>query len=534
MKKESDSISQCKTCESKVLRSDCSGWSVGRTHMHKKICSILVMMLILAVSMLGLSACSSAALPASTVTGSDSLPGSSIGVQLGTTGDIYAQDYIELGSEVKEYNKGADAIMALRQGKVDCVIIDEQPALSFVELNSDLSILDEEFVIESYAMCIAKDNTELLEQVNTALAQLKEDGTLESILSNYIGDSTGESPYESPAGTSRENGTLVMATNAAFKPYEYVEEGKIVGIDVDMAQAVADVLGMELEVQDMEFDSIITAVQSGKADIGVAGMTVTEDRLKNVNFSDPYTTTKQVIVVRNGQASNDSIFSIEKFKTNFIKENRWQYITTGLLTTLRISLFAVIIGIVLGFSIAIGRFTCDKTGKAKILNWILKAYITVIRGTPAMIQLLIIYYVVFASVNIDAVLVATVAFGLNSSAYLAEIVRSGIASIDEGQFEAGRSLGFNYVQTMWYFILPQAIRNILPALGNEFIVLLKETSISGYIGIRDLTRGGDLIRSNTYDAFMPLIAVALIYLALVMFLSMLVGKMERRLKNDVR
>lgn len=151
-----------------------------------------------------------------------------------------------------------------------------------------------------------------------------------------------------------------------------------------------------------------------------------------------------------------------------------------------------------------------------------------------MIQLLIIYYVVFSSSNIDAVLVATIAFGLNSSAYIAEIIRSGLSSIDEGQFEAGRSLGFNYVRTMMYFILPQAIKNILPALGNEFIVLIKETSISGYIGIRDLTRGGDFIRSRTYDAFMPLIAVAFIYLVIVIFLSMLVGKFERRLKNNAR
>ena len=203
-----------------------------------------------------------------------------------------------------------------------------------------------------------------------------------------------------------------------------------------------------------------------------------------------------------------------------------------MLNTLKIAFFAVLIGVVFGFLLAIIRFSCDTTGKLKILNWICKAYITIIRGTPTMIQLLIIYYVVFASVNINAVFVAIVAFGLNSSAYIAEIVRSGLYSIDKGQLEAGRSLGFNYSKTLWYFILPQAVKNILPALGNEFIVLLKETSISGYIGILDLTRGGDLIRSRTYDAFMPLIAVALIYLALVMFLSMLVGRLERRLKKN--
>ena len=174
----------------------------------------------------------------------------------------------------------------------------------------------------------------------------------------------------------------------------------------------------------------------------------------------------------------------------------------------------------------------DKTGKLKLLNLLLKAYLTIIRGTPAMIQLLIIYYVIFASSDISKVLVAIIAFGLNSSAYIAEIVRSGIMSIDEGQFEAGRSLGFSYSQTMTNFILPQAIKNVLPALGNEFIVLIKETSISGYIGIMDLTRGGDLIRSRTYDAFLPLIAVALVYLVIVVVLTSLLSKLEKRLKND--
>ncbi|MCQ2417488.1 MAG: ABC transporter substrate-binding protein/permease [Oscillospiraceae bacterium] len=464
----------------------------------------------------------------------DDLPGAIIGTQLGTTGDIYASDYEEEGSVIKQFNKGSDAIMALKQGKVDCVIIDNEPAKKYVSMNQNLSILDEEFVVEDYAICIAKENTELKDKINLALADLKEKGTLNEIILNYIGDESGNHPYVSPEGVNHSNGKLVMATNAQFEPYEYRENGEIVGIDVDMATALCDYLGMELEIQDIEFDSIITAVQSGKADIGVAGMTITEDRLKNVNFSDPYTTATQVIIVRNGGDSGNLLQLKEKFENNFIKDNRWKFITDGLLHTIQISFFAVLIGIVLGFLLAIIRFTCDTTRKFRILNWICKMYITVIRGTPAMIQLLIIYYVIFASVNINPVFVATVAFGLNSSAYMAEIVRSGISSIDIGQFEAGRSMGFNYVQTMWNFILPQAIRNILPALGNEFIVLLKETSISGYIGIIDLTRGGDLIRSRTYDAFMPLIGIALIYLAMVMFLSMLVGKLERRLKNDVK
>ncbi len=222
----------------------------------------------------------------------------------------------------------------------------------------------------------------------------------------------------------------------------------------------------------------------------------------------------------------------DRFIQNFVAEDRWRYITDGLGVTLKVTIAAVVLGIVLGFVIAIVRSTHDMTGKLKVANFICRVYLTVIRGTPVVVQLLIIYFVIFASVNIDKVVVAIIAFGINSGAYVAEIVRSGIMSIDKGQFEAGRSLGFNYAQTMIYIIIPQAFKNIFPALGNEFIVLLKETSVSGYIAMQDLTKGGDIIRSRTYDAFMPLIAVALIYLVLVMLLEFVFNKMERKMRNS--
>jgi len=223
------------------------------------------------------------------------------------------------------------------------------------------------------------------------------------------------------------------------------------------------------------------------------------------------------------------------FHQNFIQDDRWLMLVKGLRTTLLITLLALLMGLVLGFLVAIIRSTHDKTGKLKILNFFSKIYLTVIRGTPVMVQLLIIYFVIFAPVKINPTIVAVLAFGLNSGAYVAEIVRSGIMSIDNGQFEAGASLGFGYAQTMIFIILPQAFKNILPALANEFIVLLKETSIAGYIGVKDLTKAGDSIQSVTYEAFMPLIAVAIIYLVMVMGLTKLVGMLERRLaKNDKR
>lgn len=222
----------------------------------------------------------------------------------------------------------------------------------------------------------------------------------------------------------------------------------------------------------------------------------------------------------------------DRFVLNFIEDNRYMYLVRGLITTLIVTFFAVLIGALLGFIIAIIRSTYSKTGKLRILNFLCNIYITVIRGTPVVVQLLIIYFVIFGSVNINKIFVAVLAFGLNSGAYVAEIVRSGIMAVDEGQFEAGRSLGFNYAQTMRLIILPQAIKNILPALGNEFIVLLKETSVSGFIALEDLTKAGDIIRGRTYDAFMPLIAVALIYLVLVIIFTKLVNRLERRLRNS--
>lgn len=231
------------------------------------------------------------------------------------------------------------------------------------------------------------------------------------------------------------------------------------------------------------------------------------------------------------------------FILNFIEDNRWTYITSGLKNTLIITLFAGLIGIFLGAIVAIVRSSYDKNYKSMknglkkgilaLSNSVCKIYLTVIRGTPVVVQLMIMYYIIFASSR-NSLLVAILAFGINSGAYVAEIVRSGIMSIDEGQFEAGRSLGFDYTQTMTHIIIPQAIKNVLPALANEFIVLIKETSVAGYVTIRDLTMGGNIVRAATYSPFMPLIAVALIYLVLVMFFTWLIGKIERRLRNSER
>lgn len=218
------------------------------------------------------------------------------------------------------------------------------------------------------------------------------------------------------------------------------------------------------------------------------------------------------------------------YKT-LILDDRYKYILEGLLNTVVMAFFAVIIGIILGLIVSIIRNDYEVNKKHKILNFISKMYVEIIRGTPVILQLMIIYYVIFKSVNINIILVGIIAFGINSGAYVSEIIRSGIKSIDKGQTEAGLSLGLKYKQVMKLIVLPEAFKNILPSLGNEFITLLKETSVGAYIGIIELTKSGDIIASRTYDYFFPLIIVALVYLILTLSLSKMVNVMERRLNN---
>lgn len=232
----------------------------------------------------------------------------------------------------------------------------------------------------------------------------------------------------------------------------------------------------------------------------------------------------------------------DSFTKTFITDDRWLQLLKGLGVTLEITFFALLIGVAIGFLVAIVRSTHDMNLSnrkcrvfgdyvLKIVNAICNIYITVIRGTPVVIQLMIMYYIIFASSR-EGIVAAIISFGINSGAYVAEIVRSGIMSIDRGQFEASRSLGFNYSSTMVHIIIPQAFKNVLPALGNEFIVLLKETSVAGYVALQDLTYVGNLIRSRTYEAFFPLITVAVIYLVIVLIISFFLKKLERRLRNS--
>lgn len=266
----------------------------------KKIIAVLLS----AAMLLSLAACGGAASSAASASSAPAenaiksvadLEGKKIGVQLGTTGDIYASDIKD--ATVEQYNKGFEAVQALSQGKIDAVVIDDQVAKALVADNAAVTILEEPFTVENYAICVSKKQSDLTQKMNKAIEELKTDGTLQAILDKYIGQIEGAKGYE-PAAGSYPNGTLVMATNAEFPPYEYHEGESIVGVDAEFAAAICHKMGYELKIEDMAFDSIIAAVQSGKADFGAAGMTVTEDRLKAIDFTDSYCTASQVVIVR--------------------------------------------------------------------------------------------------------------------------------------------------------------------------------------------------------------------------------------------
>ena len=476
------------------------------------------------------------------------LQGAVIGVQLGTTSDGLATELEKKGdgTKVERYNKGADAIQALLQGKIDCMVTDEAPAKAFQRVNPSLQILPETFDASSFAICVAKDHGELKQSINHAIRILKANGVIDSIVNRHLerGIAVAYTPKTSDVKKVGPEAlqklglkkSLRFATNATFEPFEYYQNGKIVGIDVDVANAIGDVLGVDVEILDMEFDAIITSVQAGKADAGIAGITVTPEREKNIGFTDSYADVRQVIMVNSGDAKvvDSQRGFVDKFKSCFIDDGRYQYMLQGLGNTLIITFFAIILSVILGTLIAIVRARHERKGDWKIPNMICQLYLTIMRGTPTMVQLLIIYYVVFASADVNKIFVAVIAFGLNSAAYIAEVIRSGIVSVDNGQMEAGRSLGLSYGKTMRLIILPQAFKNVLPAMGNELITLLKETSISGYIGLVDLTKGSDIIRSITYEAMMPLGVVALVYLFLVLGLNAGVRKLEKRLRKSER
>jgi len=454
-----------------------------------------------------------------------------IGVLLGSVHDTYAIKNFP-NAKIMQYKNPSELILAVKSGKVDAAMYTSETLYEILRIEKDLQILGDTLFSVPIAMGFNQKNDELKEKFNQFLKTIKENGDFDEMVKRWITDGKIEMPEIS---NSKQNGVLVIGTvSDKGLPFTIVKDNKLIGFDIELAERFAASLGKEGKYSDMEFGSLIVAAATNKIDMITSTLMITKERAKQIDFSDAYMQlgASMFILKKNVEGTEittktineDSFINgvVESFKSNIIQENRYLLILDGLQTTAIISIFATIFGTLLGGLICFMRMS-----RRKILLVTAKVFISVLRGTPVLVVLMIIFYVVFASVDIDPVVVAVIAFGLNFAAYVSEMFRTGIEGVEKGQTEAGIAIGFTKVKTFMYIVLPQAIRRILPVYKGEMISLVKMTSIVGYIAVQDLTKASDIIRSRTFDAFFPLIMVAVLYFLISWLLMVSIGYVER-------
>lgn len=453
------------------------------------------------------------------------LKGKRVGVLTGTMLDQILEKNVPTATAVY-FNTYPDQIVALQQGKIDAIILDTPIAIMFTANNKGVKILPEKVRNDSYALAVNKNNPILTDKINKALKEIKQEGTLESLSAKWLEGQMDKKKLPEITLTGI-NGTLRLGTNSATEPFAFVDgTGKVVGYDVELATRIAQKLGMNLEVVDMEFSALIPALQAEKVDVIGSCITVTPERAKMVNFSDSYYAGGISTIVRDEittGGTNYNLFTelVNSFKNTFIVEDRYKLVVQGLGITFLISILSGIFGSLLGFIVCMARLA-----KSKWANIPARIFVMVIQGTPIVVFLMILYYVVFRTTNINAIIVAVIAFAINFGAYTSEMMRTGIESVDQGQLEAASAIGFNKIQVFLKITFPQAARRVLPVFKGEFISMVKMTSVVGYIAIQDLTKMSDIIRSRTYEAFFPLIATALIYFLIANSLTSLMTLFE--------
>lgn len=470
----------------------------------------------------------------------DDLADKRIGVYAGSVHDIYAQKHYP-EAELHHYNTVADMVLALQTEKIDAAFFDKAASLVMMRSNPDIGILTDDVLTLPVGYGFSKSNPALRQQFNDWLKGIKSDGTFDRIYQRWFIDDPVQAQMPKidfdPAGKP-----LTLGVAVGDLPNSAIVNGEHIGMDIELLKSFAKSEGYNMKLVTMEFSSLVAALASGKVDIIADGIFITEERQKQVDFCDPYNYMATVVLALqkniaalaaasagvtsgvNPPASRPSFFQgiARSFHSNIILENRYLLILDGLKVTIIISILSVLFGTVLGGVICFLRMS-----RNRLANGFARLYISILRGTPVLVLLMIIFYVVFASVDIDPVIVAVVAFGLNFAAYVSEMFRTGIESIDCGQSEAGIALGFTKVKTFVYIIAPQAIRRILPVFKGEVISLVKMTSIVGYIAVQDLTKASDIIRSRTFDAFFPLIMVAVLYFMISWLLLLTLEYVER-------
>jgi len=449
----------------------------------------------------------------------DDISDKRIGIFTGTVHDAFiSKKYPK--AQIFRFESTADMMMSVKSGKVDAAMFDLITATLILKHNPELGLLSDDVLNMPLGIGFSKNNPRLREDFNTFLREIRGNGIYDTIYKRWFVEDAEEAVM--PAFKEPVDGKkLVVGVSVDDLPYVAIMNGEYVGFDIELIRKFAETRNYQLEIVMMEFPSLVAALAAGKVEMITDGIAISEERAKQIDFSDSYATFRTAVIAPRKMLANYTPNTpeikqksfIEKvsesFYNNIILEKRYLLIIDGLEITLLISVFAALFGSVIGGLICFMRMS-----KRKFLSTTASIYISLLRGTPVLVLLMIIYYVVFASVNINPVIVAVFAFGLNFGAYVSEMFRTSIESVDKGQKEAGIAGGFSKIQTFIYIIMPQALRQVLPVYKGEFISLVKMTSIVGYIAVQDLTKASDIIRSRTFDAFFPLIMVAVIYLVI--------------------
>ena len=460
-----------------------------------------------------------------------SLADKRLGVLLGSAHDRYAGTHFPKAT-LLQYQAPADVALAVKTGKVDAALFDAEPLAEIMHDDPSFAIIGEPLFWSDVAMGFNQHNSGLKQQFDRFLSQIRSNGVYDDMVNRWMRERLLQAP-PLPANPATE--ILNVGTSNTGFPFTLVKDNQLIGFDIELAQRFAASLGKQAKFSNMEFGSLIAAVGSGKIDMIASSLYITDERKQQIAFSEPYyQMATRMFVLKPGIATAASEPATENglhmawasvvnsFNSNILQENRYLLLWEGLKTTVLISICATLLGTLLGALICLMRLSTHP-----LLHWPARIYITLIRGTPVLVLLMLTFYVVFASVNIDPVLVAVLAFAMNFAAYVSEIFRTGIESIDKGQVEAGIAMGFSRLKTFIHIELPQTLQRILPVYKGEFISLVKMTSIVGYIAVQDLTKASDIIRSRTFDAFFPLIMVATLYFLISWTLMQSLEYLER-------
>lgn len=440
-----------------------------------------------------------------------------VGVLTGSLGQYYLEDHFPKAT-LKCYDDVTDAMQALSSKKIDYVFTSYTTSKIATHQLKNIFIIPRPYTNEGAAVAFRKDeDPKLIKKVNAIIQKYYDDGTMAKIEDKWV-NKGGDAYTMDDVEVLKDAPVLNIAIAANREPMCFIMDGQYMGLDIELISRIATELGRKPVFHDMKFSALTASLLSKKTDLIISNFTKTPEREKKVTFSTEYFFNPQKLVARMEKIEKEKVPFFEKLKESFdnnlVKENRYKLILDGLWNTIYIALFSIILGTIIGAVVCAMRMA-----KSKIFSGFAKGYITLMRGTPILVFLMIIFYVVFAKVDISAVLVAVLAFAMNFAAYASEMFRTAIEGVDRGQYEAGAAMGFTPYSTFRFIILPQAVKRVMPVYTGEAISLLKMTSIVGYIAVQDLTKASDIIRSRTFDAFFPLIVITVIYFILAWLLG---------------